>query len=75
MTLAINYCNNEAAAKETAEAIAELGGESLLVRGDLTLPADVSALIAASQAKWGEQINVLVNVTGGLVARITGLSA
>lgn len=67
--VAINYCNNEAAANETAGEIAELGGESLLVRGDLTLPADVNALIAATQAKWGEQIDILVNVTGGLVAR------
>lgn len=65
----VNYCNNEANAAETLEAIKSNGGTAIAVQGDMTVQADVDKLIAAAAAEYGDSIDVLVNVVGGLVAR------
>lgn len=67
----VNYCNNEADAQATLEAINAAGGTALLVKADLTKPDDATRLIAESQAAFGPTIDILVNVTGGMVARKT----
>ncbi|MBX2847067.1 MAG: glucose 1-dehydrogenase [Acidiferrobacterales bacterium] len=64
----INYLNNEENAKATQDAVKAAGGESILVRGDMSKRADVEALVAKAVDAFG-QINILVNVAGGLVAR------
>ena len=65
----VNYFGSEAAAKETAELIAQVGGECILVKGDMTKVADVKNLVAETQKAFGEKIDVLVNVVGGMVGR------
>lgn len=67
----INYRNDEAAAKETLAAIEAAGGTALLYRADVTQSAEVSALVEATCAAFGDRIDVLVNVAGGMIARKT----
>jgi len=67
--VAVNYCNNKEAGEETLAAIKAVGGEAILVKGDMTKKADVDALVAETQKAFGGEIHVLVNNVGGLVAR------
>ncbi|MGY5355754.1 SDR family NAD(P)-dependent oxidoreductase [Wenyingzhuangia sp. IMCC45467] len=67
----VNYYNNEENAKETLTAIRELGGEAIMVKGDMTIKADVDDMIKKSIDAFGDTIDVLVNNAGGLVARKT----
>lgn len=67
----VNYCNNEADAAATLAAIKAVGGNAILVKADLTVAADVERLVAESRNAFGGQIDILVNVTGGMVARKT----
>ena len=65
----VNYCNNKDAGDETVAEIEAAGGKAILVQADVTKQADVSKLIDASREAFGDTIDILVNVTGGLVAR------
>ena len=70
--VAINYYNDEREADATLLAIAAAeGANAIKVYGDLTKSADVDALVARTQEAFGEKIDILVNVAGGLVARKT----
>jgi len=65
----VNYCNNKEAGEATMAAIKVVGGEAILVKGDMTKKADVDALVAETKKAFGGEIHVLVNNVGGLVAR------
>ncbi len=65
----INYFDNEAQAKETLSEIESAGGQAIIVQGDMTKQAEVSNLVDQAVKAFGKQIDVLVNVAGGLVAR------
>ncbi len=65
----VNYFNNEDQANETLAEIKDVGGEAIIVKGDMTKPDDVAALVAAAQSAYGDAIDVLINVTGGMVER------
>lgn len=65
----VNYNSNKAAGDETMAVIEAAGGKALLIKGDMTKKADVDAMVAEAQAKFGDAIHVLVNNVGGLVAR------
>lgn len=67
----VNYCNNETDAAATLAAINAAGGSAILVKADLTVASDVERLVAESRNAFGGQIDILVNVTGGMVARKT----
>ncbi|MDB4224558.1 SDR family oxidoreductase [Granulosicoccus sp.] len=67
----INYHSSSAGADSAVKEITEAGGKAIALQGDMTNQADVDALISASQASFGNEINVLIHVTGGLVARKT----
>ena len=67
--LVINYFDNPQDAEETKTLINEMGGECILVQGDMTKWADVQTLIAEGTKVFGSEIHVLVNVVGGLVGR------
>ncbi len=67
----VNYFNNEEEGKATVAAIKEAGGEAVLVAGDMTKQEDVDNLVAKAREAYGDTIDVLVNVVGGLVARKT----
>jgi 3-oxoacyl-[acyl-carrier protein] reductase len=65
----INYLSNLSNAEETLNLIKENGGEAIIVKGDVTKSAEVTQLIDQARAAFGEEIHILVNVAGGMVAR------
>lgn len=65
----VNYANDEASARDTLAQIQAQGGTAILHRADVTDRDAVAGLVAAAQAAFGERIDVLVNVAGGLIAR------
>jgi len=65
----VNYFNNAAEGEATVAAIKEAGGEAIAVKGDMTKQADVDNLVAEARRAFGDTIDILVNVVGGLVAR------
>ncbi|MDU8928300.1 glucose 1-dehydrogenase [Alisedimentitalea sp. MJ-SS2] len=69
--VAINYHSSSAGADSAVAEITANGGQALAKQGDMTLAQDVGALIAETATAFGGTIDVLVHVTGGLVARKT----
>lgn len=65
----INYHGNIANAEETLKLIRDQGGEAIIVKADVTKAAEVLQLIDKSREAFGGEINILVNVAGGMVAR------
>lgn len=65
----VNYNSNQAAADETVSAVEAAGGKAIAVKGDMTQKADVDNLVAETVKAFGNDIHVLVNNVGGLVAR------
>lgn len=65
----VNYCNNPADGDTTVAAIKEAGGTAIAVRGDMTKEGDVSNLVDQTKDAFGDNVDILVNVVGGLVAR------
>ena len=69
--VAINYHASSAGADSAVAEITAAGGRAFAMQGDMTKPGDVAALVAQTLSTFGEAIDVLVHVTGGLVARKT----
>ncbi|MEP2472417.1 MAG: SDR family NAD(P)-dependent oxidoreductase, partial [Paracoccaceae bacterium] len=69
--VSINYHSSSEGAESAVAEITAAGGRALCKQGDMTSDADVAALIDATTGAFGSKINVLVHVTGGLVARKT----
>jgi len=67
----VNYFSNQEQADETLKEIQAVGGEAILVRGDMTKQKDVDNLVALAKTAFGDSVDILVNVVGGLVARKT----
>ncbi|QCK16419.1 SDR family NAD(P)-dependent oxidoreductase [Mangrovivirga cuniculi] len=67
----INYFNNEDQAEETLSEILKDGGVATIVQGDMTKKADVDVVVQHAQDTYGHDIDILVNVAGGLVSRKT----
>ena len=65
----VNYFSNADDGKETVESIRQAGGTAIAIAGDMTRRADVENLVAETRRTFGDSIDVLVNVVGGLVAR------
>lgn len=65
----VNYFDNKAQAEETLAQIESFGGTGMIVHGDMTKESDVNTVVAEALNAYGDEINVLVNVAGGLVAR------
>lgn len=65
----VNYCNNASAGDATVQAIEAAGGTAIAVAGDMTKQADVENLVGEARKAFGDSIDILVNVVGGLVAR------
>ncbi len=65
----VNYNANRDAADETVGAVEAAGGKAIAVKGDMTLKGDVDNLVAETVKAFGNDIHVLVNNVGGLVAR------
>lgn len=69
--VAINYHASGDGAASAVEEITANGGEAFALQGDLTKDCDAAHLVAETRSRFGPQINVLIHVTGGLVARKT----
>ncbi len=67
--VAFTWFNSAEDGQTTASAIRESGGQAIAVRCDMTRAADVENLVAETRKAFGDEIDILVNVTGGLVAR------
>jgi 3-oxoacyl-[acyl-carrier protein] reductase len=65
----VNYRGNSAAADAVVSSIRSAGGQAEAVQADVTLPGDCDRLVSETQAVFGEEIHILVNVAGGMVAR------
>lgn len=66
--VAINYHSSSAGAESAADEVVAMGRKAISLQGDMTNPDDVSNLVAQTHAQLGG-IDILVHVTGGLVAR------
>lgn len=58
--VAINYSTNKTGALETAELCRSLGGEAILVQGDVSKDDDCRRMVAETLAKWN-RLDILVN--------------
>lgn len=67
----VNYFDKIEEAEDTQKMIKEVGGESIIVQGDMTKAADVKKLFDEGVKAFGKRIDILVNVVGGLVGRKT----
>ena len=67
--VAVTWCNSRENGKATLDAIEAAGQQAILVRCDMTKASDVENLVAETRNAFGDSIDILVNVTGGLVAR------
>jgi len=68
-SVAINYHSSSEGADSAVAEIQKAGGQAFALQGDMTNPADVTALVSETRKHFGEEINILAHVTGGLVAR------
>lgn len=69
--LGINYFDNPADGEETLKQVKALGAEAVLIQGDMTREADAFKLVEETCKAFGNKVDGLVNVAGGLVARKT----
>ena len=67
----VNFYESEADAKTTLEEIKKVGGEGIIVYGDMTNQSDIDNMIDKSKEAFGNSVDILVNVAGGLFARKT----
>ena len=70
-SVSLNYLNSSAGADSAKGEIVEAGGAALVTQGDMTSDADVARLTEATVKAFGDRIDIVVHVTGGLVARKT----
>ena len=67
--VAVNSFRNKDQGLETVKEIEDAGGTAILVEGDMTSADDVEQLVSATREAFGDSIDILINVVGGLVAR------
>ncbi|MDR6671633.1 glucose 1-dehydrogenase [Xanthomonas sp. 1678] len=65
----INYANDAASAEATLQQILAAGGQAIVHRADAADAQAVTGMVAATQQAFGQRIDILVNVAGGMVAR------
>jgi 3-oxoacyl-[acyl-carrier protein] reductase len=65
----INYRRNESGAESLKKQIVETGGRAITVQADVTIAADVAALVQRTTEAFGP-VDVLVNNAGSLIERL-----
>lgn len=65
----INYYNTPNEAQETLKIIKDNGGEAIAVKANLTKWDECFNLVDQAKIAFGDQVHILVNNAGGLVAR------
>ena len=68
-SVVVNYFDNAPDAEWTVNAIKSAGGKAVAVQADVSKAADVKRLVTETRNAFGDKIDVLVNVAGGLVGR------
>jgi len=61
--VAVNYKSNDIAAKSVVEAVKDLGGSAMAIRGDVSQSKEVEAMVKRVVDAWG-RIDILVNNAG-----------
>lgn len=69
--IVVNYFDNEGDAKETIRLIEEAGGQAIAVYADVTKQDDIDTMVGKTVEAFGDRVDILVNVAGGLFARKT----
>jgi len=69
--VAVNYHTSEDDAQETVKMIADAGGTAIAIQADVTNRKGITSLIQETRGAFGDDIHILVNNAGGLVARKT----
>ncbi len=64
----VNYVAHPAAADEVVAAIEAAGGQAMSVAADVSKPAEVDRLVAATLDRWG-RVDILVNNAGVMVLK------
>jgi 3-oxoacyl-[acyl-carrier protein] reductase len=67
----VNYFDSEADRDTTMAAIKAVGGEAIAVYADVTKQADIDHMVAKTKEAFGDHVDILVNVAGGLFGRKT----
>jgi 3-oxoacyl-[acyl-carrier protein] reductase len=65
----VNYFDNPEEAQETVNIIKGFGAKAVACQGDATKTEDIQRCIDKALSEFGNKIDVVVNVAGGLVAR------
>ena len=65
----VNYFDSPEEADQTVKMIKTIGGNAVACHGDATKTADIDKCVKKSLAAFGNKIDILVNVCGGLVGR------
>jgi 3-oxoacyl-[acyl-carrier protein] reductase len=64
----VNYHKNKPGAEEAVAAIRRAGGEAMAIHADVTVSAQVGAMVEAVRGRWG-RVDILVNNAGDLLRR------
>ncbi len=67
----VNYFDSESDRDATLAAIDAVGGEAVGVYADVTKQSDIDHLVAKTKEAFGDHVDILVNVAGGLFGRKT----
>jgi len=67
----VNYFDSDKDKDDTMAAIKAAGGQAVAVYGDVTKLGDIDNLVAKTKEAFGDKVDILVNVAGGLFARKT----
>jgi 3-oxoacyl-[acyl-carrier protein] reductase len=67
----VNYFSSEEKAKEVVKEIIDKGGEAIAVKAGVTKNNEALALVDACKKAFGNDVHILVNVTGGILGRKT----
>ena len=70
-SVVVNYRSNDTEAEETVRQITAKGGKAIVAKGDVLSATDIKRVVDLSLNAFGNKIDILVNVAGGLVARKT----
>lgn len=65
----INFANDSNSADETLGRVLAAGGQAVVHRADVSTATGATSLVEASRAAYGDRIDILVNLAGGMVQR------
>jgi 3-oxoacyl-[acyl-carrier protein] reductase len=67
----VNYFDSEEHGAETVRQVEAVGGKAIAVFADVTKQKDIDNLVAKTVEAFGNKVDILVNVAGGLFGRKT----